>query len=113
MEPAEQGYLKKSIETLLAWIGAVRRFYPAQLSYKERKEEADGGGDKGKGQEAPVEQIWIVKTDRSETGQKIYNILNSMQEDGHLKDLMDAGIREDRAPKGSMVRALESILKKK
>ena len=38
-------------------------------------------------------------------------ILKSMHEEGHLKDLMDAGIREDRAPKGSMVRALESIMR--
>ena len=112
MEPAEQGYLKRSIETLLTGIEAVQRFYPVQLSYRERKEDAEGGDGKHVRKEAPVEQIWIVKTDRSEMGQKIYNILNSMQEEGHLKDLMDAGLREDRAPKGSMVRSLESILKR-
>ena len=78
MEPAEQGYLKRSIETLIDGIGAVQRFYPVQLSYRERKEDENGGGDKNTRKDAPVEQIWIVKTDRSEMGQKIFHILESM-----------------------------------
>ena len=99
------------MEYLQTGVDVVQRFYPVQLAMKQREEGSEAKDAKeGEKKEPPVEQIWIIKCDRTEKNSKIMKILQELHTEGRLDDFMDAELREDRAPKGSMRRALEAIM---
>jgi len=93
------------------------QMYPVQLEPKEKdhREEAkkpnkDGMDEDTERQSAA--QIWIIRFPNNSWGQTCGSTLWALHESGHLATLMEASVREDRAPRGSMCKALEDALSK-
>ena len=53
-----------------------------------------------------------MKVNQTENGRKVMQTLLSLHSDRHLADMIDAQLREDRAPQGSMAKALARIMLK-
>ena len=85
------------------------RFYAVMIKPRE-KENQDS--NKKLNQEEPAVQVWVVRFESNETGRIAESTLQAMMDEGLLETLMEAEYREDRAPRGSMVRALEEALGK-
>ena len=99
--------VQEQVQVLQAVVPS--RFYPIQLhAPKEEDRFASVNGEK----KERAAQIWIVRFPSSEAGRQADQAMQNLQAEGALQLLMDAEYREDRAPKGSMVRALEGALEK-
>ena len=56
-------------------------------------------------------QIWVLRFKNGKLGRQAQVALESPHQDGTLQDLMDAKVRPDRAPAGSMAKILAESLR--
>ena len=103
MEESDFQHAMANITIMKAAANEVLRFYPVQLRKKESKADtAPADGKDADMTKEDVEQIWILRLSRKESGRKMPQTLETMQMDGSLKDMMEVQLREDRAPQGSI-----------
>jgi len=119
LDPADQQHIADTIVVLAGALDEVQRFYPVQIEPRpakndEKKENAadDDMTDKNVEVRENNAQIWIVKLRDSEKGRKAMGCLEALNLDNTLQHLMDAELREDRGPAGSMARTLQDSLNK-
>ena len=113
VEEGDRKHLADSITVLKGSVQEVHRFRPVMVAPREKED--SGGDEKMRGADSrgpPAVQVWILKLANTTAGNKVMNILMSFQKERVLRDLMDAGLTNGRAPAGSMARALQDVIAK-
>lgn len=100
----EADEVRQSIQLLRN--GEPARFFAVQLSPKDNKDKEDDP------ERRTAAQIWVIRFPLGGWGQQANAALYYLHEAGHLETLMDALVREDRAPRGSMMKMLELAMDK-
>ena len=112
VEEGDKKFREQNVQKLLAAKGSVDRFYPVQLEPRKKKEGKNNSNEtKDTDEEEQEAQIWVVRFSSGQAGKGAKMILKALESDSLLKDLMDARMRPDRAPQGSMAKALQAPLR--
>ena len=117
VDEEDANYIQRCIEVLQGAGEGLLRFYPVQLKPRETKAKEgaeDAGEAKGEGEDEGMgvgdakrsAQVWILKVSDDKEGQDILQALQGLDQGLSLDHLMDAELRRDRAPTGSMAKAL-------
>lgn len=116
IDPDDAAYIMETISVLRDNLAGVALFYAVQLRPREdseqnRKEETSEMETETEKRQA-VAQIWVIRFTKDEAGGRCLDALNCLSTEKHLYHLMDAQIRTDRAPAGSMAKALAAAFAK-
>jgi len=112
MMESERKHVEDTLKLLRGALPAVQRFCPTLLEPHTTKVAAAEPGGMDTEEHSKSAQVWVLKVEAGQQGDKIHQALLALQSEGILQHRMDCQYRQDRAPAGSLARVLGEALSK-